>query len=92
MGKIFLVLVLKHFFSGGQLLHMVRRHDLKYLGQKPKTNGWIGRWTLAGPFRRRFSTGMWQNAHINTVRHAMACYVYFSFSMICNFIKRAVHM
>ena len=39
MGKIFLVLVLKHFFSGGQLLHMVRRHDLKYLGQKPKTNG-----------------------------------------------------
>ena len=55
------------------------RHDLKYLGQKPKTNGWIGRWTFAGPFRRRFSTGMWQNAHINTVRHAMVCCVFFLF-------------
>ena len=35
---------------------------------------------LLGPFR--FSTCMWQNARVNTVRGAMLCNVYFSFSKI----------
>ena len=35
----------------------------------------------AGPFRR-FWISMWQNAHINTVRHVMLSDVYFTFSKI----------
>ena len=34
-----------------------------------------------GPFRS-FSTGMWQNVQVNTIRQAMVCYVYFSISKI----------
>ena len=35
----------------------------------------------AGPFMR-FSIHVWQNAHVNNIRHAMACDLYFSFSKI----------
>ena len=35
----------------------------------------------ADPFRR-FSTRVWQNPCVNTVRHAIVCNVYFSFSKI----------
>ena len=35
----------------------------------------------AGPFRR-FPTYVWQNAHVNIVRHAMVCDVYFPFPKI----------
>ena len=36
---------------------------------------------IVDPFRR-FSTRGWQNVHTNTVRLAMMCNVYFSFSKI----------
>ena len=36
MGKIFLVLVLKHFFIGGQLLHMVQGMTLNIWAKNQK--------------------------------------------------------
>ena len=36
---------------------------------------------ISGPFRG-FSMRVWQNAHVNTVRDAMVCKVYFPFSKI----------
>ena len=42
---------------------------------------------------RWFSTDMWQNAHINTIRHATMCDLYFSFSKILQFYSRdCVHI
>ena len=39
------------------------------------------KYVWAGPFRR-FSTCMWQNVHVNTIRHVMVCNVYFPFPKI----------
>ena len=44
---------------------------------------------LAGPFRR-FSTRVRQNAHINNVRRAIVCDLYFPFLKFYNFIKRTM--
>ena len=44
---------------------------------------------IVSGFFRRFSTCMWQNTHLNVIRHVIVCDVYF-FSKFYNFIKEIV--
>ena len=53
------------------------------------TSNWFLYVTMSGPFRI-FPTLVWQNAHENSVRRAMVCDVYFSFSKILQFYKKVL--